>query len=332
VEIPPALGGPRRALACGPACDPAPDHRNGLPVRSDIDPSVTDRLWQHLEVVHAQVYFAPEHREACEALGLRGGWMAYFASRSAPLGRVSAGTVAATFHGFHPRMVARALPDAWAAATPEAVLAAREGAVAAALDRLLGPTPGSDAVRRATAALRPMAEAGEAAGHPLYAANADLPRPDHPLADLWLATTLLREHRGDGHVAVLTAEGIGGCAAHVLQVAGGAVPRERIQPSRGWDDAEWEAAEADLRDRGWLGADGRLTDAGRALRAAVAERTTAAASAPLRRVGADAAEAALTALAPVTARLLDTGGFPYPNPIGVPQPAATAGGAPPPST
>jgi hypothetical protein len=82
-----------------------------------------------LEPYHAMVYFAPEARAAYTALGLKGYWMGYFASRSAAMGAVPANLVTATFYNFHPRMVARSIPDAWRFSTPKRILAARyEGA------------------------------------------------------------------------------------------------------------------------------------------------------------------------------------------------------------
>ena len=102
-------------------------------------PPVARRMWRALETLHMTVYFAPEPREAYRRAGLRGGWMGYFASRSAAMGPVPAEVVMATFYNFHPRMVRRAIPDAWGFAAPERVLAARVEGADAALRRLLGP-------------------------------------------------------------------------------------------------------------------------------------------------------------------------------------------------
>ena len=95
-------------------------------------------MWRALETLHMTVYFAPEPRDAYRRVGLRGGWMGYFASRSAAMGPVPAEVVMATFYNFHPRMVRRAIPDAWGFAPPERVLAARFEGADAALRRLLG--------------------------------------------------------------------------------------------------------------------------------------------------------------------------------------------------
>src|SRR5271170_5044583 len=98
-----------------------------------MESSAARELWKVFEPVHAVTYFAPECVESNRALGLKGFWMGYFASRAAPLGPVGPGPVAAAFFGFQPSMVARALPDAWGFATPDAVLAARRSSAAAAL-------------------------------------------------------------------------------------------------------------------------------------------------------------------------------------------------------
>ncbi|CAI9403062.1 SCO6745 family protein [Nocardioides sp. T2.26MG-1] len=178
-------------------------------------PQTARRLWQLLEPIHAVTYFSPEPLAALRAAGYRGFWMGYFAGRAAPLGPASAELTHAVFYNFAFEHVARALPDAWGYAAPEAALAARlEGSVAA-LNRHLGGrhlgggTPDA-AVGRAAELAERAAGAAPLEGRPLFAANRALAQPDEPLARLWQAATLLREHRGDGHVAALVTAGIGG--------------------------------------------------------------------------------------------------------------------------
>src|SRR5215469_11770901 len=108
------------------------------PLASVRDGTLARSMWQTLEPYHAMSYFAPEARQAYAEAGLKGFWMGYFASRAAALGPVPAEVVAATFYNFHPRMVARSIPDAWHFSTPERVLAARYHSAATALRRLLG--------------------------------------------------------------------------------------------------------------------------------------------------------------------------------------------------
>jgi len=278
------------------------------------------RMWPAFETYHAHIYFVPEAAEAYRRLGLRGGWMGYFASRSAPLGAASAELVSAVFFNFHPAMVARALPDAWALASPADVIAARLETADVALRRLIPDHVGTPAEAEAAGLAREAAEAPPLAGRPLYAALRSLPWPDAPHLALWHACTLLREHRGDGHVAALTAAGLDGCEAHVTLTAGGSVPRETLQSNRKWSDEEWAAAEERLRERGWLDAAGNLTDAGRAGRAEVEARTDAAAEVPWRALGSGRTERLLELLTPMARAINAAGGVPVPNPVGVPAP------------
>ena len=278
------------------------------------------RLWPAFETYHAHIYFVPEAAEAYRELGLKGGWMGYFASRSAALGPASSGLVTAIFFNFHPAMVARALPDAWALASPEDILAARLRSADAALRRLLPDHVGSPAEAEAAGLAREAAEAPALAGRPLFGALRSLPWPEEPHLALWHACTLLREHRGDGHVAALTAAGLDGCEAHVTITAAGGIPRETLQVNRKWSDEEWAAAEERLKGRGWLDADGVLTDAGRAGRADVEARTDALAEEPWRALGADRTDRLLELLTPLAKAINEAGGVPVPNPVGVPAP------------
>ena len=282
--------------------------------------SYARRMWPAFETYHAQIYFVPEAAEAYRQLGLKGGWMGYFASRSAPLGAASPELVTAVFFNFHPAMVARALPDAWALASPEDVIAARLRTAGAALRRLIPDHVGSPAEAEAAALAREAAEAPALSGRPLFAALRSLPWPDEPHLVLWHACTLLREHRGDGHVASLTGAGLDGCEAHVTVTATGAVPRGTLQDNRKWSDEEWAAAEERLQARGWLDAAGNLTDAGRAGRAEVEALTDTAAEAPWRALGPGRTERLRELLIPMARAINDAGGVPVPNPVGVPAP------------
>jgi len=97
----------------------------------------TPAFWQAVEAIHDPVYFSPRAAERYTALGLKGFWMGYFASRSAAVGTPGPNLVTALFHGFAPAKVARALPDAWALARPDAVLEARSESAREALEDLM---------------------------------------------------------------------------------------------------------------------------------------------------------------------------------------------------
>ena len=280
------------------------------------------RMWQALETLHMTVYFAPEPRDAYRRAGLRGGWMGYFASRSAAMGPVPAEVVVATFYNFHPRMVHRAIPDAWGFAPPERVLAARLEGADAALRRLLGGwAEGPEAAEAAALGRRAM-EGRDPAGRPLFAAHAALGWPEEPHLALWHAATLYREFRGDGHVACLLADGVDGCEAHVLAAGAGQLPGAFLREYRGWSEEEWAAAAARLRARGLVTGDGRLTEAGRATRAAIEDRTDDLAMDPWRHLGEQGCARLLDLLGRPTRLIVQGRGVPFPNPVGLPEPAA----------
>ncbi|AZQ74536.1 MULTISPECIES: SCO6745 family protein [Streptomyces] len=267
-------------------------------------------LWELYEPVHAVVYFAPEALTAFEEAGLRGWRRGYFAGRAAPLGPVGPEPVTAAFFGFAPGTVARALPSVWDITPPARALEIRRAGARAALERLLAGREKEAA--RAGELLAEAARGLDPGGRVLFAAHAALAWPDDPLERLWHAATLLREHRGDGHVAALVAAGLDGCEALVLR-SGIDVPRSELQPYRGWTDEEWEAAGARLVGRGLLGADGVATREGRALLAVVEEGTDLAAGRVWDGRKVDELRALLVPLAQACASALR-----FPNPIGLP--------------
>jgi hypothetical protein len=269
-------------------------------------------LWPLFEPLHAVTYFTPEARAAYEEAGLRGFWRGYFAGRAAPFGPVGAEPVIAAFYGFAPAMVARALPDVWTRATPQATLAARAAGARAALDRLVGPQ--SAEITEAAALLREAAQAAEILGRPLGAACAALPWPQEPLDVVWHAATILREQRGDGHVAALLVEGLDACESLALRTAID-IERSVLQPARGWTDEEWDAATARLTARGLLDAEGRPTDAAAVLRERIEAVTDRLASAPWHTLGADRTARLAELLEPLSKAA--AAALPHPNPIGL---------------
>lgn len=281
------------------------------------------RLWALVETFHAVVYFAPEKVAAYEEAGLRGGWMGYFASRAAALGPVGAEVVAATFYNFHPRMVARALPDAWRLSTPLRVTQARHRAAGAALDRLVGDR--AESVSAALEVLRDVVAGADPAGRPLFAAHAAQEWPDAPALALWQSCTLWREYRGDAHVAALVTAGLDGRAAHLTLAATGASTEDVLRTNRGWSEEEWEDARTDLVERGVLRPEGGLTEAGRELR----DRVEAVTDARSFDVWARAPETDIArfeaAMGELVGRVLAGGGVPFPNPMGLPEALVTPG-------
>jgi len=282
------------------------------------------QMWMLAEPVHVLTYFTAEGRAAYEAAGLRGFWRGYFAGRAGALGPVGAAPVIAAFYGFAPPMVERALPAVWQLISPEAAMAARTAGAVAALRRVLAgaglATDGPDAEAVANGLHAAMAGA-DCGGRVLGAANAALPVPDEPLARLWLAATVLREHRGDGHIAALVAADLDGLEVQVLR-AGLDMHREVMQPNRGWTDEEWDAAAARLADRGLLGPDGRATPDGEQLVLDLEAATDRAAGRPWASLDPAAVADLAKRLAPVSAACRAE--MPRRTPIGLPY----EGGAP----
>ncbi|MFI0366866.1 hypothetical protein ACH35V_03240 [Actinomadura sp. 1N219] len=276
-------------------------------------------FWTVLEPLHSVTYFSPECIDGNKDVGLRGFWMGYFGSRGAPLGPVPAGVIEASFYGFHPARVRRAVPDAWTFASPESILRMRAAAAAKALRRV---APEIDEVAaEAVPRLRAAVEAADAAGRVLFAANRDLPLPDDPVAALWQLATTLREHRGDGHVAVLTAEGLNGLEANVLASATGNVPAELVFQSRGWSQDDWDRATAALAARGLVMKDGKgATGTGHILKADIERRTDALATPPYQAL--DDPESLYRLLVPLARAVAEHGEMPFPNPIGLPRPTS----------
>ena len=275
-------------------------------------------LWYRYEPIHDLIYFSPRRTEQSDALGLRGFWMGYFAFRSAPLGAVQPDVVGAMFFGFHRSRVRRALPDAWSYTTVEKALAARNAAVDAAIADL-GPIENLD---EAAELAWHAASAADVSGRPLAAAHQAEPRPDNPRVALWQATAILREHRGDGHIAVLVARGIGPAEAHLLKSGAGESDEATLKVHRGFPDDEWAAARAGLVERGWLDADGRLTARGAAEHEAVEAATDAAAEQPWQAIGPAATARLRNLLDPIAAAVRTNDLLPSPNPVGIPFPTS----------
>ena len=249
-------------------------------MRRGMDPLTARRTWRTLELIHGFVYFAPEATQAYAALGLSAR-VGYFASRSAPMGATSAELVIATFFNFEPDSRAPQHGRRLGQRHPRGV--ARRGARRRRRRAASHPGPGGRRViGREGSRWCWRARAAEAAcahlsGKPLFAGHASLPWPDDPLLVLWHAQTLLREFRGDIHIAAMTAEGIDGCEALVTHAATGEITREILQGSRFWSDDQWDAAVESLRAKGHLDADGTFTDKGAKNRQRVEDQTDAGA-------------------------------------------------------
>ena len=261
--------------------------------------------------LHALVYFAPEVEAAYVEAGLRPGRMPYFAGRGAAMGAVGPEVIAATFYNFNPEVIARVIPRAWTLATPERVLEAWLAGVDRALVRLLCDHVKSDEVAEAAELAREATAGCRGEGRPLYAAHAGLAWPGEPHLVLWHAVTLLREHRGDGHIAALVLEGLGGLEALVTHSATGrGFVTAAAKLTRGWSDGQWGAAESALTDRGLLDAEGALTDAGLALRERLEVATETAARGPWDHLGPEKTARLEALCRGLSVRVVEAGAFP----------------------
>ncbi|WP_327294196.1 MULTISPECIES: SCO6745 family protein [unclassified Streptomyces] len=259
---------------------------------TSLQPHAGRRCHNSVNPLHSTLYFSPDFTEQLAGVGIDDAGAAYFAGRSAAMGAVGPGTIAATFYNFNPELIARHVPAVWETAAPQTVLDARLRAADATLRRLLGDEAvGSGAM--AEAARLALRAAGACTRHarPLYSAHADLPVPEQPHLAFWHAATLLREHRGDGHLAVLLAAGLDPLEALVSHTATGKGMAARwILATRGWSRSDWDAAVERLRGRGLLDADGALTDAGTRLRQDVESDTDRLDLAPYEHLGAEGVE------------------------------------------
>lgn len=271
-------------------------------------------FWTMIEPIHALTYFAPESQQAFEAAGLKGFWRGYFAGRAAPLGAVEPGVVTALFFGFHPTFVERAVPDVWSRCAPSTALHARLAGVDAAWNVHLPDTNRSQ-VRRAAFILRSAVEAVAHDRRPMFAANAAIDWPDEPHLALWQATTVLREHRGDGHVTALNLHRIDPCEAHILRIAQSGESVGSIKPYRGWTDDDWIDAIGRLASRDLLDETGQITQQGIEVRSSVEALTDQLARQPVATIQTELAELS-SVLTPIVSAIAGRI-VPYPNPMGV---------------
>jgi hypothetical protein len=288
-----------------------------VPERVGAVPTARD-WWLLLEPLHAVVYFDDGCRRSMDEVGMRGFWMGYFAGRAAPMGPVGPEVVGATFFNFHPDLVRRAVPDAWSFADPGRIWAARRYGAAGTLRRCVPDIEAGAA--RAVPLLSRLVDGAVGAGRPLFAATRATGAPDDPVEALWHACTCLREHRGDGHVAALTASGLDGAEALVLFAASEGLPDDLFIRSRGWSASEWAQAGERLARRGLLD-DSGLTTGGAGLRRDIEAMTDRQAARPFGSLDDRMLHELADTLRPMAAAVHGAGIIGYPNPMGLPEPS-----------
>lgn len=266
--------------------------------------SMARRMFDLVEPIGAIPYSADEPNEEMFALGFTNYWDIYFAGRAAPLGLVPAEVVDALFYNFAPGEVARHIPDVWRTTTPEAALAARQRSCVKALRRILDGHVDDPAVIRAAELLHKAAISAPVEGRPMYAALRSVPASDEVLGRLFHAASLLREHRGDGHIAALVTERVGGLEAHVLLALDMGMPAESFGRLHHLRPSHLASVIDGVRDRGLIGDDGWLSEQGRALKQRVEDLTDDLAARPYEALGPDELNELEDALRPLAGWLL----------------------------
>ena len=262
------------------------------------------RMFELVEPIGLIPYRTDEPNEAMFALGFTNYWDTYFAGRAAPLGQVPAEVVDALFYNFAPGEVARHIPKVWRTTTTEAALAARQTGCAKALRRILGDRVDTPDFARATELLSTAATSAPVEGRPMYAALRSVPIPEDPVVRLFHAASLLREHRGDGHIAALVTEGIGGLEAHVLFALSLDMPAEKFGRIHHLPEAQLVAVIDGMRDRGLIGGDGWLSERGRAVRERVESLTDDLAAKPYESLAPGELDELTAILEPMATLLL----------------------------
>jgi hypothetical protein len=272
-----------------------------------MDLTAIAKLGANLNLVHGFIYFAPEAAEEYHSLGLVDA-QSYFASRAAPLGAVPAEVVIAIFFNFNPDLVKGAIPSAWDVADPKDIEAARLRAAGRVLERAwadIDPTLIEEASRIAADMISNLGFEGK----PLAAANASVAMPDDPRTGLWQRITVLREWRGDAHVAALVSAPVSALEALVLHAGTGQVPADILMGTRNWSASDWDATVSSLAERGLVDPDGTLTDAGQEFRAEIEGRTDRACVAMVDAAGDEQTTRLLESLRPLRRALQADGAF-----------------------
>lgn len=262
------------------------------------------RLRDLVEPIAAGVYFAPEAIDGYRNEGLDY-FEGYFCSRGACLGKAPWSVVCAAFAAFKPAAVEAAVTSGWTKTDPEPMLAARRVGAEAQLQRLLGD-PTAD-VTRATALLFELTDGVDPSGRMLYSGLSVLERPESPWGALWRAADLVREHRGDGHIAAWIPH-LDSTEITVLTELAWRIPPRSYVYTRGWSEADVDAACARLQDRGLVDGDS-FTAEGRKLRGAIERETDWAERELVERLG-DRADELFGLLEPWSKAIVAGGGYP----------------------
>jgi hypothetical protein len=277
---------------------------SGLQQEGSTMNSMARRMFELVEPIGVIPYSADEPNEAMFALGFTNYWDTYFAGRAAPLGLVPAEVVDALFYNFAPGEVARHIPKVWRTTTPEAAIAARRLGCVNALRRILGDHVDTSAFARAAELLLEAATSAPYEGRAMYAALRTIPIPEEVVARMFHAASLLREHRGDGHIVALMSEGVGGLEAHVLFALDMGMPAANFGRIHHLPAAQLGAVIDGMRDRDLIGDDGWLSEQGRAVKQRVEALTDDLAAKPYEILEPGELDELVASLEPLATLLL----------------------------
>jgi hypothetical protein len=261
------------------------------------------RLRDALEPIATQGWWSRASSERLVALGL-GFFDGYVWGRAASLGTPAPAVVVATFGVFEAGLLTAVYEQGVAAASRDDVLAARaEGATAS----LAGLVSERDAAAVADPLLAVL-DGLEGSGRPLFSALRALPRPDSAQGRLWRAAEMVREHRGDGHLAAAAVAGFDAITLNVFTELWLGYGLGEYSGTRGFDAAQLDTAVTELEDRGWASGPA-LTPEGSAARRALEAATDASQAGLVARLD-DHIEAVTAGAASISERVLDAGAFP----------------------
>lgn len=262
------------------------------------------RLRDAIEPIAMLYCWSKPSYDAYEARGLDF-LTGYLWSRACVLGEADASVVSAAFGVFEPGLVAGVYGAARAACSLADIRAAREaGAVAAIREALGAPDRGAEVA----ALLRDALEAADPTGRALFAGLAALPWPADELGQLWHACNLLRELRGDSHLAACACAGLSGLEANLLTEMQVGWPNRAYTATRGWSPEAMDEAEATLAACGLVDG-GALTEAGAAVRSGI-ERVTDQQLAPVVAAIGPAVDEIIPLLDGWSQQIIDHGWFP----------------------
>ncbi len=261
------------------------------------------RLRDALEPIATQGWWSRASSDRLVALGL-GFFDGYVWGRAASLGAPAPAVVVATFGVFEPGLLTAVYEQGVAAASRDDVLAARAAGAAESLAAIVSER---DAAAVADPLLAVM-DGLDGVGRPLFSALRALPLPETAHGRLWRAAELVREHRGDGHLAAAAVSGFDAVMLNVLTELWLGYRLGEYSGTRGFSADRLDAALAMLEGRGWA-AGPALTADGIAIRTALEGATDASQTALIQRLGADIEKITAGAVA-ISERILDAGAFP----------------------